>query len=747
MIRLHFPKLACKERRLEPASVAVPFPQGALFNLSGCRVTDEKGIIYPGQFRPTAVWPDGSVKWLLVHMEADLPANKGIDYYLDIHSDKVGFQSVMQVTDTKIDTGALQIGLSKSDEALFEYIHTPYGSFSKEEISPFRITDKQGRVYTAGAGEKGWEIIESGPVRAMVRTRGRHLSEEGSYFDYKITIYAYAGKPWIDLEYCVTNTESGEPLKFSKAEDGLTVSEIASMSLKIRPTAIGEAQTYGMHSTVKNFYHEGEKELLVDENFLRYAVNEQNPEVFYGTLYGDWRDSEKGVAVSIYQAQQNFPKRIAVSREGIDVDLIPEATGAVEFIEGVAKTHRIQMLFHSADADREWDISFRSLQYQLPDKPILEPEVYEASGIFEDIFNRKINRKIEEYLDKLCGNRSRAFGMMHWGDNPDGGYTDQGRGADEVVWINGEYDIGHALYLYYITHRSRHIYGAMKCATEHILDVDICHSSKDPGRMGGHVAHSARHVTGHCGPSHEWVEGLLDYYHETGDPDVLEIAIGVGKNVTYLLDKLVLNQPLGVNVSAREGGWAMIALLALYRETGDEYFMGYCERIVKYFFDWEKEMGAFLAQYTMHSFVRTPFMISVGIVAMYRLYQVRPTEELKGLILRVAEDMVENCISEFTGLFLYKEFPSVNISVLNTMPLGALVHAYQLSGDVKFLKYGIPTFEDVLHNIPAACSGAATGRHCIIRGASGSSNKTMAANTLNILMFYKALADNNLLSE
>ena len=744
MIKLHFPKVACIKRTLEPATVAVPFAQGVLSDLAKCRILDEAGVVFPGQFRSTAVWPDGSIKWLLVHMEADLPGNSGIDYYLDINSEKEACQTGMQVSGTQIDTGVLQIGLSETKDALFSCIHTPYGTFTKEEISPFMITDKQDRVYTAGAGEAGWEVIEAGPVRAMVRTRGRHFSPEGTWFDYKITIYAYAGKPWIDLEYCVTNTESGEPLQFAKAKAGLTASEIASMSLKIRPTAIGEVETYGMHSTVKNFYHEGEQELLVDEKFLRYAVNEQSAEVFYGTLYGDWKDSEKGVAVSIYQAQQNFPKRIAVSKEGVEVDLIPKETGAVEFIEGMAKTHRIQMFFHGADAEREWDITFRSLQYQLPDKPVLAPEIYAASGIFEDIFNQKINRKIEYYLDKLCRNRSTAFGMMHWGDNPDGGYTDQGRGADEVVWINGEYDIGHALYLYYITHRSRHIYGAMKCTTEHIMDMDICHYSKDPARMGGHIAHSARHATGGCGPSHEWVEGLLDYYHETGDPDVLKMAVNVGKNVTYLLDKLILNQPLGVNVSAREGGWAMIALLALYRETKDAYFMEYCEKIVENFFAWEKEMGAFLAQYTMHSFIRTPFMISVAITAMYHLYQVKPSEELKDLIIRVAEDMVEHCISEFTGLLLYKEFPSVNISVLNTMPLGALVHAYQLSGDVKFLEYGIPLFEDVLRNIPAEPSGSAVGRHCIVRGASGSSNKTMAANTLNILLFYKALSDNGL---
>ena len=38
MIKLHFPKLACYDRVLEPASVSIPFPQGKLYDLEHCKV-------------------------------------------------------------------------------------------------------------------------------------------------------------------------------------------------------------------------------------------------------------------------------------------------------------------------------------------------------------------------------------------------------------------------------------------------------------------------------------------------------------------------------------------------------------------------------------------------------------------------------------------------------------------------------------------------------------------------------------
>ena len=45
------------------------------------------------------------------------------------------------------------------------------------------------------------------------------------------------------------------------------------------------------------------------------------------------------------------------------------------------------------------------------------------------------------------------------------------------------------------------------------MDVDVCHYSDNPLRIGGQWEHTAGHCkNGIMVCSHEWVEGLIDYY-------------------------------------------------------------------------------------------------------------------------------------------------------------------------------------------------------------------------------------------
>lgn len=238
---------------------------------------------------------------------------------------------------------------------------------------------------------------------------------------------------------------------------------------------------------------------------------------------------------------------------------------------------------------------------------------------------------------------------------------------------------------------------------------------------------------------------MLDYYHETGDPDVLEIAVKVGKNLVYLLEHKILNQPHGVNTSAREAGWALFALSALYLETKDALWMDYSNQIVNCFYEWEKEMGTLMAAYTEHSMIRTPFMISVAINALKSFYNICPSEKLKALLLSAADDMADNCISKYTGLFIYKEFPSVNQSMTVATVLGALTYAYQMSGDVKYLKYGLATFETTLRTLPTMQGDIRTGHHLMIKWNGSPSNKAFAENGPNLMLYYKAVMDNGLM--
>mgnify|MGYP000895072032 CR=1 FL=1 len=73
-LRLHFPRLSRFDRTAEPIRFAAPFPQGALRPEEAVAVAIGDRSV-PTQARPTATWPDGSVKWLLVDALVDLPGS------------------------------------------------------------------------------------------------------------------------------------------------------------------------------------------------------------------------------------------------------------------------------------------------------------------------------------------------------------------------------------------------------------------------------------------------------------------------------------------------------------------------------------------------------------------------------------------------------------------------------------------------------------------------------------------------
>jgi hypothetical protein len=703
MIKLHFEKLSRFNRINEPCTVAVPFPQGELKDLSKIAITDGNKAV-PSQFKVTAKWQDDSVKWLLINFLADLPGNKSKDYFLtfnnsqDVVNDEI-LEVITEEERLKINTGKLKIEFSKKGEngIFHNLIHedTVYGS---DEITGPVLYDTQGKSWYAEVGEEGWEVLENGPVRTIVQTKGKHINDEGNkWIDYTIRLYAYAGKPWVKLDYQVINKEDG------------TEQEIKGMEIKFKKP-VSKADDIKTALATSNYLSKitegsGEDKLyhLIDAKELVYEANEHFPETLYGTFWADWNDSMRGgVCATIYQAQQNFPKAMEVDKEGISIKIIPSEAGGIKLLQGMAKTHHMFLHFHNADEDVK-SLNVRSLQFQMPDRPMLDPEVYERSKCFEDIFLKEKIDNVERYLINNADSRGKAYGILNWGDAPDPGYTQQGRGNGEPVWTNNEYDFPHAMMMMYAKSSERRMLDYMLVAAEHWADVDVCHYSTDPLRHNAQITHSARHVTGDVEVSHEWVEGLFDYYHVTGEQFAYETAIATGENIlTHLAQPRY--QKKG-EINARETGWALRSLVALYKETYDEKWLEPAERIVEHFEAWKEEYGGWLAPYTDHTSIRVPFMIAVAVGSLMRYYRIRPQERIKNMIIDAVNDMVENCILE-NGLFYYKELPSLRRLGNNTLVLEALTNAFELTGDIEYLKYGVSTFEATIAGGPKGLGGS-----------------------------------------
>jgi hypothetical protein len=241
--------------------------------------------------------------------------------------------------------------------------------------------------------------------------------------------------------------------------------------------------------------------------------------------------------------------------------------------------------------------------------------------------------------------------------------------------------------------------------------------------------------------SHEWVEGLLDYYHFTGDERAYETALGIGENVLRLLET-PMYQTSGES-NARETGWALRTLTALYVETGDAKWTAKCRWIVGHFEEWTREYGEWLAPYTDNTAIRIGFMISVAVGSLMRYYRVFPSDELKKLILSAVDDLVDNCLMD-NGLFYYKELPSLDRLGGNTLLLEALTIGYELTGEVRYLEYGKRTFWRSIN----APSGGNVNEKNIVDDAvvtKGGSPKNFGQCMIPLSVYYKAASDNGVI--
>ena len=495
MIKLHFEKLSRYERLNEPCTVAIPFQKGILKELSKVSITDGEKVV-PNQCRATAQWPDNSVKWLLVNFLADLPGNKGKDYYCDLDNENNPSQykrvKVEEHNDRlSIDTGEINIDLSKIGEnGIFHKIKYKNTEYDEEDIVGPILYSSNDDVWRATVSKQGFEIIEAGPVRVVVQTKGKHYNNAGkSWMDYVLRIYAFAGKPWIRMDYQIVNCEEGKHQELKGIEINIRSNATKGKNIDTTLAISNYASKITRGKNGDKLNH------LIDAQELVYEANEHIPETFYGTFWADCNEENKGgVCATIFQAQQNFPKALEVDEYGIKIKIFPKEAGSLKILQGVAKTHKLFLHFHDADESVQ-NLNVRSLQFQMPDRPVLEPDTYKNAGIFEDVFVEDKIDKIERSLINKADARGKAYGILHWGDSPDLGYTEQGRGNGEPVWTNNEYDFPHAAMLMYARSAERRMLDYMLVTSEHWMDVDVCHYSSDPLRYEAQITHFANHVS------------------------------------------------------------------------------------------------------------------------------------------------------------------------------------------------------------------------------------------------------------
>ena len=170
----------------------------------------------PIQSWPLAYWPDGSLKWIGLSTMVD--SNAGTTFKLEPLK-KVGdvpLKTKIEINETDndviINTGIIQCDIPKNGEQLIRFIKMD----GKEISTGGRLVCilQNGPSKELGAQPSKEKFIgnidkvsveQNGPVRAVVKIEGKHVSESGSrsWLPFIVRLYFYAGQQSIRMVHTI----------------------------------------------------------------------------------------------------------------------------------------------------------------------------------------------------------------------------------------------------------------------------------------------------------------------------------------------------------------------------------------------------------------------------------------------------------------------------------------------------------------------------------------------------------------
>lgn len=692
-----------------PVGLGFPFAKGELKDLASLVVLTPDGRPVPVQAKILSRWPDGSVRWAHVIFQADLKRQAVAEWRLEWNGattpPAVPGQRAVRVDEKPgkiaVETGDLAVAFSGAGARLIDSVKVKGREMlDASQKNGFTIKTADGKAYEAPAGKAvRLAVEESGPLRAVVRTEGRHLAASGgSLFDYCARFIFYAGAPWFEVEYSFTNREAAEG------------TDIAAMSLSL-PLAPSGAPYLGLTSEYKiDKYYEFREPFSIysgaDDFFGVFGgakIFKADGTEILGMGYESevrsrwWADSstaEGGLTVSIQEMSQNYPKAIRVGTDRLDIDLYPPGEKKpLAFHQGWQKTHTMLLYFHGGTG---LEAASRDLCFKWQAPVIPWSPYHVESGLLGDLFPYSpkkypmIERAIRNGFVRYESGVGR--GMIDYGDTMGPGTGERGSFTQ-----NNAYDTSWVCYLLFLRSGERRYWQRGRSAALHTADIDIVHhSTRTPVEVGGVRIHGPNHVqynaeaipgTSVC-PNHEWVEGLIMTYHLTGEERYLRLAEGMAEHILRARQAGWISP--GYNAKwngARNLAWPILVLTMVYDETGDARFREGAAAIVRDLGSIQRENGSL--PITIGPYVASaPLHETIAMEALGRYYAVTRDPVAKDIYLKCAEYVIRD--SQFPdGEMMYITHPDYRSGYTST-PWGGFHFGYAYTGDKKFLEFPYP---------------------------------------------------------
>ena len=686
-----------------PVRWGVPFPTGILDAPEHVRLlgSDEKEI--PCVVQETGRWQDGSVKWVLLDFQVTLEPQDSIVCLVE-HGTNVARQPVdgdLHVGDVddriEIDTGPLTVTINREPFDLVSQVCLEGKPLLRPQGQSLWLADASGTRYDLANGiVHALEVEEANALRATVLARGTFGSQSGGrWFSYEVRITVHAALPWLEMELTYINTEDE-----AESEIGSIVFETAVQLEQPKTACCGSGRKIYAFEEPFYFHHES-----VIENYGVFSgstiyKSDGSPAEGVG-LYEqplargwlDVADARSGVCVSMRDFVALYPKEAAWDGdETVAFHIWPARSDALNMHQGMARTHALMVHFHdgSAEAARAHELAAAFEEPLLP----MNGKWYLDSGAFGLVLPFSPDRypAIERTLrdQTVQARNTRNLGMIDFGD-----WINPGTGSQGGFSLNNEPDRLHGFLIQHIRTGERIPWQLVESAVWHTVDVDfVHHTTRSDLELGGQRIHGHGHLQydaegypdASTVPSHMWTEGLLEYYHLTGHRRIEQAALSIGNCFIKMVDTGWAMPPYHSNWhSARDSGWPLIGLSAVFEHTLDDRYREAMRRIFEAVRRAQHDNGG----WSMELFFNRgfcPFQNAVCLTGLARYHEATGDPEAAEVFLNGARFLAGDDMRFPDGAWVYVTSHDYRSTYYGDSPVEPFGYAYHLTEDAEMIR-------------------------------------------------------------
>lgn len=569
----------------EPVTLGVPFPAGAIANVSGLALIDAGGQGVPLQAAPAELWPDGSVRWAFLDFQIAGAPSARREYRLVSHTPghaspppALRITTKVSAAGIDVDTGVARFRLQAGAGLVFHEMSGGSLPSSAGLVAP-AVTDQTGRVWPLLV--TGVTLEQSGNLRCTVRLDGSAGPPGTPLVAMTVRVQFFAGSATTRFAVTLRNPRRARhPGGFWEMGDAGSVL-LRDVSIGVAPGWTADRLEFSAELADAPKAIEAPLELYQDssggEQWMSPSHMNRRGDVpvrFRGYAIGGAKAgqgmratpaavlSHQGVriGVAIEQFWQNFPKALEASATQLVVRLWPHQFGDLHELQGgEQKTHHFVLI--AGDDPMALDAAYWARQ---PSRASATPEWYCAARAIahlspaardrDDRYARLVGAAIEG-PDSFDAKRERIdeYGWRNFGDL----YADHENAFSSepgsiVSHYNNQYDGIGGFAAQFMRSGDRRWWTLMDDLAVHVADIDIYHTDLDkpaynhglfwhtfhyvPAGRSSHRSYPRHPKVWGGGPAneHNYTAGLRLHWLLTGNPESRDAAVGLARWVVEM---------------------------------------------------------------------------------------------------------------------------------------------------------------------------------------------------------------------